>query len=102
MPVHEHCTEGLTRSEGRERAIRDRNGDGDEDGARTGTGTETRTAAGVGTGTGVEMRTGTIMEREGGENESSGIRHIGKEEEKKTRHCHSARGIISVDKRWRL
>ena len=42
------------------------------------------------------------MKREGGEEKRSGIRHIRKRVELKTRYCHSARGIICVDGSWRL
>ena len=45
---------------------------------------------------------GTRMERKGGEKESFDIRPIMKEAAYKTRYCHSARSIISVDRRWRL
>ena len=73
-------------------------------GTGAGAGTETRAVAGKGTGTRTGSGTGkeTKLEREEGGEESSGIRHIGKEAEYNTRHCYSARGIISVDRRWHL
>ena len=67
-------------------------------GTWTGEGTETRAIAGTGTGAGTgagsETGKGAGMQREGGEEESFGIRHTRKEAEQKTRHCHSARGTI--------
>ena len=56
----------------------------------------------TGTGTESETGVGTRMENKGVEEESFGIHHIRKEAEHKTRHCHSARGVISLDRRWRL
>ena len=88
--------------EARERK-QDGNGDGSGNGAGTGTGVETRGQAGTVTGAGMGTGTGTgSREWRGGGEESFGIRHIREEAEYKTRHCHSARGIISVARRWRL
>ena len=52
---------------------------------------ETRAAA--------ETGVGTRSDSEGGEEESSCIQHIKNEAKQKTRHCHSAPGIISVERR---
>ena len=62
------------------------------------------TGPGAGTVTGTGSKTGkeTKLEREGGEEENFGTRHIRKEADEKTRHCHSVRDIISVESRWRL
>ena len=80
------------------------------------TGTIARRERGRGRNAGGDERTITKRERglerrrererewrgEGGGEESSGFRHTRKEAEEKTRRCHSARGIISADRRWRL
>ena len=39
------------------------------------------------------------MGREDGEMENSDSHHIGKYSEQKSKHCHSARDTISVDRR---
>ena len=97
---------GWEREQGRRREneCKTRTGTGVETGTRAvaDTGTGTSTGTGAGTGTGAETGKGTIMEREAGEKESSGIRPIRKEAGKKTRHFHSARGIISINRRGRL
>ena len=70
-------------------------------------GTEPRAAGETGTGTGaatgigeVETETGTRMKREGGEEEISENHHTWeKNRVENTRYWHSARGIISVDRR---
>ena len=55
-------------------------------GTGTGAGTETGAVAETGTITGLETGKGTRMDKEVGEEDSSGIRRIGKEAESKTRH----------------
>ena len=84
-------------------------GTGVEDERQTRTGTETRAvvemATGAGTGTGSKMGNKSRMEREGGGRTRalvSATAISGKKSRIKIRHCHSARGIIPLDRRWYL
>ena len=49
-----------------------------------------------------EVGRGTRMKKEGGEEETSGIRHTGKKVEENIKHWSSARGTLPVDRKWRL
>ena len=73
--------------------------DGRQTGMATRARTKTEAVTEAGTGTGLEAGKQTRIGREGGEEEIFDIRHIREKSEYKTRHCHSARGSISVDRR---